>query len=62
MVGNADYLVTGDRDLLCLTNIFACPIVTVEQLFSITRSHQIVLTGVKIKLDKLKEKPYELKT
>lgn len=35
LVGNADYLVIGDRDLLCLTDIFACPIVTVEQLFTI---------------------------
>jgi putative PIN family toxin of toxin-antitoxin system len=36
LVGNADYLVTGDRDLLCLTDIFTCPIVTVEQLFQVT--------------------------
>lgn len=35
LVGQADYLVTGDRDLLCLTNQFACPIVTVDQLFTI---------------------------
>ena len=36
MAGNADYLVTGDRDLLCLVDSFACPIVTVEQFFTIT--------------------------
>jgi putative PIN family toxin of toxin-antitoxin system len=36
LVGNADYLVTGDRDLLCLVDSFACPIVTVEQFFTIT--------------------------
>jgi uncharacterized protein len=36
LVGNADYLVTGDRDLLCLGDIFACPIVTVEKFFTIT--------------------------
>ncbi len=35
LVGNADYLVTGDRDLLCLVDRFTCPIMTVEQLFSI---------------------------
>ena len=34
LVGNADYLVTSDRDLLCLTDIFACPIVTFEQFFN----------------------------
>ena len=36
LVGNANYLVTGDRDLLCLVDSFACPIVTVEQFFKIT--------------------------
>lgn len=35
LVGNADYLVTGDRDLLCLADSFSCPIVTVEQFFAI---------------------------
>jgi uncharacterized protein len=35
LVGNADYLVTGDRDLLCLVDSFACPIVTVEQFFAV---------------------------
>jgi uncharacterized protein len=33
LVGEADYLVTGDRDLLCLANSFSCPIVTLEQFF-----------------------------
>jgi uncharacterized protein len=33
LVGQADYLVTGDLDLLCLANSFFCPIVTVEQFF-----------------------------
>ena len=36
LVGNANYLVTGDRDLLCLVDSFACQIVTVEQFFKIT--------------------------
>jgi len=36
LVGNADYLVTGDHDLLCLVDSFSCPIVTVEQFFTIT--------------------------
>jgi uncharacterized protein len=31
VVGRANYLVTGDRDLLTLTDAFACPIMTVEQ-------------------------------
>jgi putative PIN family toxin of toxin-antitoxin system len=35
LVGNADYLVTGDRDLLCLVDSFAYPIVTVEQFFAV---------------------------
>jgi uncharacterized protein len=35
LVGNADYLVTGDKDILCLKDIFTCPIVTVEQFFKI---------------------------
>ncbi len=34
LVGRADYLVTGDQDLLCLADSFSCPIVTIEQLFS----------------------------
>jgi len=33
VVGQADYLVTGDRDLLSLADSFPCPIVTVEQFF-----------------------------
>jgi putative PIN family toxin of toxin-antitoxin system len=32
LVGCADYLVTGDHDLLCLADSFTCPIVTFEQL------------------------------
>jgi len=32
LVGKADYLVTGDRDLLCLADQFDCPIVTVDLL------------------------------
>ena len=34
VVGHADYLMTGDRDLLCLADTFTCPIVTVEQFFA----------------------------
>jgi uncharacterized protein len=33
--GQADYLVTGDKDLLILADIFTCPIVTVEHFLSI---------------------------
>lgn len=33
LVGCADYLVTGDLDLLCLADSFACPIVTFEEFF-----------------------------
>lgn len=32
LTGKADYLVTGDRDLLSLTGKFACPIITAENL------------------------------
>ena len=28
LFGQAEYLVTGDRDLLSLANVFDCPIVT----------------------------------
>jgi len=31
VVGKADYLVTGDQDLLALAGQFACPIITAEQ-------------------------------
>jgi uncharacterized protein len=30
LFGQAEYLVTGDRDLLTLTDVFNCPIVTAE--------------------------------
>ncbi len=33
--GKADYLVTGDRDLLSLAGRFVCPIVTAEELLSV---------------------------
>jgi uncharacterized protein len=36
LVGQADYLVTGDRDLLCLADQFSCPIVTADQFFTTT--------------------------
>ena len=32
IVGDADYLVTGDKDLLGVTGKFRCPIVTPEEL------------------------------
>jgi uncharacterized protein len=32
--GRADYLVTGDQDLLSLADVFDCPIVTTEQFLS----------------------------
>ncbi len=35
VVGRANYLVTGDRDLLNLVDEFACPIVTVEHFLSV---------------------------
>lgn len=31
IVGKADYLVSGDKDLLSLAGQFSCPIITVEQ-------------------------------
>lgn len=34
VVGNADYLVTGDRDLLCLADRLICPILPVEAFLS----------------------------
>lgn len=37
VVGEADYLVTGDRDLLSLKDNFSCPIVTVEDFFGLLR-------------------------
>lgn len=38
IVGHADYLVTGDRDLLCLADSFACPIITTEEFFRLQRN------------------------
>ena len=35
LVGEADYLVTGDRDLLVLKDDFACPIVTADDFFNV---------------------------
>ncbi|MBD2113071.1 MULTISPECIES: putative toxin-antitoxin system toxin component, PIN family [Cyanophyceae] len=35
LVGQADYLVTGDRDLLSLTALFEIPIVNAEQFLAI---------------------------
>ena len=37
IVGQADYLITGDRDLLCLVDSFSCPIVTVEKFLEIVK-------------------------
>lgn len=34
IVGKADYLATGDRDLLTLASKFSCPIVTADQLLA----------------------------
>jgi uncharacterized protein len=35
IAGNADYLVTGDRDLLCLDKGFKFPILTMESFYQI---------------------------
>lgn len=35
MVGKADYLVTGDRNLRSITDRFICPILTADQFFTI---------------------------
>ena len=35
IAGKADYLVTGDRDLLSLASKFSCPIVTAEQFLAV---------------------------
>ena len=35
IVGKADYLVTGDRDLLTLADVFDCPIVTADYFLGI---------------------------
>ncbi len=33
-IGNADYLITGDQDLLSIGDNFICPIVTLAQFFA----------------------------
>ncbi len=38
VVGKADYLVTGDRDLLSLKDNFSCPIVTAEDFLNVIDS------------------------
>lgn len=35
VVGQANYLVTGDGDLLCLSDKFCCPILTIEQFLTV---------------------------
>ena len=35
VVGQANYLVTGDGDLLCLSDKFSCPILTVDQFLTV---------------------------
>ncbi|VXD12402.1 conserved hypothetical protein [Planktothrix serta PCC 8927] len=35
VVGEADYLVTGDNDLLCLANNFSCPVLTVDKFLTV---------------------------
>lgn len=35
VVGQADYLVTGDGDLLCLSDNFSCPILTVDEFLTV---------------------------
>jgi putative PIN family toxin of toxin-antitoxin system len=35
VVGQANYLVTGDGDLLCLSDEFSCPILTVDQFLTV---------------------------
>ena len=35
VVGQANYLVTGDGDLLCLSDKFSCPILTVDEFLSV---------------------------
>lgn len=35
LAGRADYLITGDRDLLAVATSFACPIVTATQFLNI---------------------------
>ncbi|MEZ2224675.1 putative toxin-antitoxin system toxin component, PIN family [Microcoleus sp.] len=34
VVGQADYLVTGDGDLLCLSDNFSCPILTIDEFLT----------------------------
>lgn len=35
LVGEADYLVTGDQNLLCLADQFSCPIIKADQFFEL---------------------------
>jgi uncharacterized protein len=39
LVGEADYLVTGDRDLLVLKDDFSCPIVTADDFLGVIESY-----------------------
>lgn len=34
VVGQANYLVTGDGDLLCLSDNFSCPILTIDEFLT----------------------------
>lgn len=39
LVGEADYLVTGDRDLLVLKDDFSCPIITADDFLGVIESY-----------------------
>ena len=41
LVGKADYLVTGDRDLLALKADFACPVLTCEEFLSVIENQTL---------------------
>jgi len=41
VVGKADYLVTGDNDLLCLADNFCCPILTASEFLIIINSQSM---------------------
>ena len=41
VVGQANYLVTGDGDLLCLSNKFSCPILTVDEFLTVINYQSI---------------------
>lgn len=55
VIGKADFLVSGDQDLLVLDGKFACPIITADQ-FMETIKHWMSRQSVEIRKNTMPDK------